>query len=1274
MNFRHSAAASLLAATLSVSCSKENAPTSSSQKQQSVVAPDIEFGKPLNGKVEIGNNQTVEVSNIHGKNHIPIQGIVTEINSDNTAFKNSLGELVAKSELVNVSQNPQTGYFSGYIPLEKYQELKKIYGTSLQFLVNPVVYNSQDHVSVKQLSSQISAEVETLGVIGNQAYSGLKRIGEPEFRKMLESEIPNTKINGSLVNVGVTDTGVTYNHPAFVGQNGKQRISYMKDFTPEGQVYFSPQSKFEATPKEGDENTLLIRAKISPIKIGRATPLSDELETKKFELQVSETLKAKILSEEFDVRFGILSEKSYSNEEANEVADIDGNGKVNDEFIVVFISEKTGTKKEVYLNFDSPTDLRKTKPLQDFNQTGNLTTAFSEKVGIEFKTLKLKNKKEKDVEVEAISIVGYDAGNHGSHVSGIIAASKIIANDPDDTLARGVAPAANLMVNRVCANNGGCQAQEAMIDLAQNGAEIVNMSLGGLGNFNDGYDVQSLLVNRLTQMYNTIFVISAGNSGPGRNTVGSPSAASLSLSVGASASRALISKQYGWQGAGKTTEESNPTSDFMLFFSSRGPTAAGGFKPNIAAPGTELSSIQLNPSPGTRPGLDVYWGTSMAAPTASGAVALLLDAAKKYNLQNKNKPLLTDALTMRQVLIDSAKPFDVASYNPKTNRVTKGQYTWIDQGTGLLNLPRAWELLKKQSALKLPAPFAIAKNPSKKGEGEMAVYPEYGVRVVSVNPNQIPYDGNLPNGIDPILNKPVPKFSTGLWVDFYSDSSLYEVQLTRRLPGALQMRKDAGELFKKLNTTADTFVLETQFYGSNVEWLKAGVPNALDCTNQPTTNTITVIGPGAVDNTPEGAPASSVPLRASNLNVCVNRELVKSLPAGDHGAIIKAYKIQNGKKEPSASFDIPVSIAIPHKALNASEKYEIEGSVKSFAVQRNYVYIPKGTSLVKVSLEVPELATNGTGCAGVELMALEGANTLLPPEISPRPKAIASNCSNSGGALAPEKRTISFTRVKPTPGIWDLHVFGRYNFPQSNYKLTVEYANVKSTLVDISGGTEKLSGAFDFSVLDTSFKVEPSVEQSSYIISGIKQTTKQKAKQKETLVPLPKSGVAARTYDATVQSVIFETNGATGSDIDLEILECDDDKFTKCVAVASSGTSTDIERAEIKPTVGKFYKPQVVGFELPGGAVEFNFIETLNLVGDKFNGSVAIEAKDEKNFVVSYSLDTAVNPIFQDPRFTLSEYDAVGNIQIKNSQNALLVLVPVVISAKPVGEAKEVAK
>ena len=56
------------------------------------------------------------------------------------------------------------------------------------------------------------------------------------------------------------------------------------------------------------------------------------------------------------------------------------------------------------------------------------------------------------------------------------------------------------------ANNGGCNATEAFIDLSLNaGAEVINMSLGGLSPFNDGYGVQETMINRLTSLKNVLF-------------------------------------------------------------------------------------------------------------------------------------------------------------------------------------------------------------------------------------------------------------------------------------------------------------------------------------------------------------------------------------------------------------------------------------------------------------------------------------------------------------------------------------------------------------------------------------------------------------------------------------------------------------------------------------------------------------------------------------------------------------------------------------------------
>ena len=51
------------------------------------------------------------------------------------------------------------------------------------------------------------------------------------------------------------------------------------------------------------------------------------------------------------------------------------------------------------------------------------------------------------------------------------------------------------------------------------------MSIGGLPALNDGNNARAELYNRLIEQSNVQMFISAGNSGPGVNTVGDPSSA-----------------------------------------------------------------------------------------------------------------------------------------------------------------------------------------------------------------------------------------------------------------------------------------------------------------------------------------------------------------------------------------------------------------------------------------------------------------------------------------------------------------------------------------------------------------------------------------------------------------------------------------------------------------------------------------------------------------------------------------------------------------------------
>ncbi|MEU6073113.1 S8 family serine peptidase [Micromonospora sp. NPDC047074] len=269
--------------------------------------------------------------------------------------------------------------------------------------------------------------------------------------------------------------------------------------------------------------------------------------------------------------------------------------------------------------------------------------------------------------------IGIVESTHGTHVAGITAANDMLGNGAFD----GAAPGAKLVSARACSWGGGCTyaaLTTGMADLVINRkVDVVNMSIGGLPALNDGNNARAELYNNLITTYGVQLVISAGNSGPGLNTIGDPSVAANVISAAASISKDTWLANYG---------SAVKTKNALFNFSSRGPREDGGFKPNIAAPGSAISTAptwQLgNPVPEAGyplpPGYAMLNGTSMAAPQAAGAAALLLSAAKATD-----KGVTPAAL--RRAIYSSAKPIkDVPTYG---------------QGYGMFNVPGAWKLLRK---------------------------------------------------------------------------------------------------------------------------------------------------------------------------------------------------------------------------------------------------------------------------------------------------------------------------------------------------------------------------------------------------------------------------------------------------------------------------------------------------------------------------------------------------------------------------------------------------
>jgi serine protease AprX len=213
----------------------------------------------------------------------------------------------------------------------------------------------------------------------------------------------------------------------------------------------------------------------------------------------------------------------------------------------------------------------------------------------------------------------YDDDGHGTHVAATL------AGDGDaraDHRYAGVAPAAALVGVKVLDENGSGFTSDVVAGIdwtvahkADYGIEAINLSLGSSG-CSDGTSSDAVAVDNAHDA-GLVPAVAAGNDGPGTCTIGSPAAARKALTVAAMA-------------------DMGPGGFFQAFFSSRGPTADGRIKPDLSAPGVDVTSADA----GTSTGYVAFDGTSMATPFAAGVALLMLDANSGLSPQQ-----IKDAMT-----------------------------------------------------------------------------------------------------------------------------------------------------------------------------------------------------------------------------------------------------------------------------------------------------------------------------------------------------------------------------------------------------------------------------------------------------------------------------------------------------------------------------------------------------------------------------------------------------------------------------------------------------
>jgi serine protease AprX len=222
-----------------------------------------------------------------------------------------------------------------------------------------------------------------------------------------------------------------------------------------------------------------------------------------------------------------------------------------------------------------------------------------------------------------------DEVGHGTHVASTIAGSGAAAKQPGLTGSdySGVAPDAKLVGFKIASlvqgveydfgweANAMAAIEYLMEHNKQLGVSIVHNSWG-IAEVTDPDSEPVIQMVRAAVQSGLIFVFSAGNSGPGKNTVGWPGAMGNVITVGSTVKTAPYA---------------------MSSFSSRGPqvdvTAPGSDIVAARSKGAVIDFANTETPPQDMPFYMAISGTSMSSPHVSGVVALLKQAYPKLTGQ-----------------------------------------------------------------------------------------------------------------------------------------------------------------------------------------------------------------------------------------------------------------------------------------------------------------------------------------------------------------------------------------------------------------------------------------------------------------------------------------------------------------------------------------------------------------------------------------------------------------------------------------------------------------